>query len=44
VPAPEDTLRRWPVSQRVNAWKAPKEDADLITEIDLAACAAERSC
>jgi putative SOS response-associated peptidase YedK len=37
VPAPEDSLRRWPVSQRVNSSKAPADDADLISEIEIAA-------
>src|SRR5262249_16233999 len=36
VPAAEDMLRRVAVSQRVNSNKAPKEDPELITEIDLA--------
>jgi len=37
VPAPEDSLRRWAVSQRVNSSKAPKDDPELITEIEVAA-------
>jgi putative SOS response-associated peptidase YedK len=34
VPASEDILRKWPVSQRVNASKAPADDPGLITEIE----------
>jgi hypothetical protein len=34
VPAPEDMLRKRPVSQRVNSIKAPKDDPDLIEPIN----------
>ena len=37
VPAPEDMLRKQPVSQRVNSNKAPKDDPTLIDEVALAA-------
>src|SRR5262245_25845000 len=36
-PAPEDYLRRWPVSKRVNSSKADADDATLIERIELAA-------
>jgi len=35
VPAAEDMLRRWPVSQRVNSNRAPKEDGGLIAEVNI---------
>ena len=37
APAPEDMLRRWPVSKRVNSAKAPADDPTLIDPIDLVA-------
>jgi len=37
APAPEDMLRRWPVSKRVNSAKAPADDPALIDRIDLVA-------
>jgi putative SOS response-associated peptidase YedK len=36
-PAAEDMLRKWPVSQRVNSSRAPKDDATLIEPVSLAA-------
>jgi putative SOS response-associated peptidase YedK len=36
-PAPEDMLRRWPVSKRVNSSKAPAEDPTLIEKVELPA-------
>ena len=36
-PAPNDYLRRWPVSARVNSSKADKDDHTLIDEVKLAA-------
>jgi putative SOS response-associated peptidase YedK len=32
-PAPDDLLRRWPVSTRVNSSKAPADDPNLIEQI-----------
>jgi putative SOS response-associated peptidase YedK len=36
-PAPDDHLRSWRVSKRVNSSKADKDDASLIKEVELAA-------
>jgi len=36
-PAPNDYLRRWPVSKRVNSSKADVDDATLIARVELAA-------
>jgi putative SOS response-associated peptidase YedK len=35
-PAPNDYLRRWPVSKRVNSSKADADDATLIERLELA--------
>jgi putative SOS response-associated peptidase YedK len=37
VPAPDDAIRYWPVSKRINSVKAPREDKTLIEPIELAA-------
>jgi hypothetical protein len=37
VPAAEDALRKWPVSQRVNSSRAAGDDLSLIEPIVLAA-------
>jgi len=37
VPAAEDMLRKWPVSQRVNSSRASGDDPELIQPIELAA-------
>jgi putative SOS response-associated peptidase YedK len=34
--APDDYLRRWPVSERVNSSKADKDDSTLIDKVELA--------
>jgi putative SOS response-associated peptidase YedK len=36
-PVPNDYLRRWPVSKRVNSSKADADDATLIEPVELAA-------
>ena len=36
-PVPNDFLRRWPVSKRVNSSKADADDPTLIEPIDLVA-------
>jgi putative SOS response-associated peptidase YedK len=33
-PAPSDFLQRWPVSKRVNSWKADADDATLIEGVE----------
>jgi hypothetical protein len=33
-PAPNDYLRRWPVSKRVNSSKADADDATLIEAVE----------
>jgi putative SOS response-associated peptidase YedK len=35
-PVPNDYLRRWPVSKRVNSSKADADDATLIERLELA--------
>jgi putative SOS response-associated peptidase YedK len=40
-PAPNDYLKRWPVSKRVNSSKADADDAMLIERVELAAALAE---
>jgi putative SOS response-associated peptidase YedK len=35
VPAPEDAIRYWPVSKRINSVKAPREDKTLIEPVTL---------
>ena len=32
-PAPEDVLRKWPVSKRINSSRTPKDDPTLIEEV-----------
>jgi hypothetical protein len=35
VPAPEEAIRYWPVSKRINSVKAPREDKTLIEPVTL---------
>jgi putative SOS response-associated peptidase YedK len=37
VPAPENMLRKWPVSQRINSSRTPGDDPTLIAPIEIAA-------
>jgi putative SOS response-associated peptidase YedK len=36
-PAPEDMLRKWPVSQRINSSRGPGDDPTLIEPVKVAA-------
>jgi len=36
-PVPNDYLKRWPVSKRVNSSKADVDDATLVEQVELAA-------
>jgi putative SOS response-associated peptidase YedK len=37
VPAPDDAIRYWPVSKRINNVRTPRDDKTLIEPVELAA-------